>query len=157
MSINELTNYKYRGARAVILFHEQLLRQFVETWKTAKAAGIPLPQTKDANYSSYEALLRHVLWNAREYMVWICEKLELPDPQIDQAPDPEVIDAEVDRFVEHLTRQWRIPLVDVNKKRFYDVEYKSRWLTQYCIDAMLEHAAMHLVHHRFQLLELMEK
>ena len=80
MPKDELPNFRYRGARACILLHEQILRQFVETWKQAKAAGISLPESKTRDYDSFEVLLYHVLDSARWYMVWICEKLELPAP-----------------------------------------------------------------------------
>jgi hypothetical protein len=33
--------------------------------------------------------------------------------------------------------------------------YPSRWGTEYCIDAMLEHAVMHPIRHEFQLRNLM--
>lgn len=153
---DEFPPYKFQGAKASIRLHEVLLNEFLTVWKTCKAAGLPLPQTKDPNYSSYENLLRHVLWNAREYMVWICEKLELPDPQIEHTPDPEVIESEADLYVLHLIRQWRKPLAEVGRGRFLDYTYKSRWLTPYCIDAMLEHAAMHPLRHKFQLEHVME-
>lgn len=151
----ELSDFKYRGARALILMQEEMLKQFLELWKTAKSFDISLPQVKDPNYSSYEALLRHVLWNAREYMVWICEKLELPDPAIDHAPDPENIEKEADNYLAHLIAKLRIPLKDIGKQRFLQPEYQSRWGIYYCIDAMLEHAVMHLHRHYFQLQELM--
>lgn len=154
-SSDQFPIYKYQGAKAAIRLHEHLLKNFLSTWKSCKASGVPLPQTKDPNYNSYENLLRHVLWNAREYMVWICEKLELPDPKIDQTPDPEVIEKEADLYVHHLIRQWRKPLAEVGRGRFLDFTYKSRWLTHYCIDAMLEHAALHPLRHQFQLEQIM--
>jgi hypothetical protein len=154
--MKELTDFRYRGARAVILLHEKELRQFVETWKTAKALAVVLPETKDPNYVSLTALLRHVMHSARGYIVWICEKLELPDPQIRPAPDVEVIEAEVDDYLEHLLQQWRKPLVEVRGRRFYQPAYTAPWNVDYCIDAVLEHALVHPMRHRFQLQELME-
>lgn len=42
MPEDELPNFSYRGARACILLHEQILRQFVENLKQAKGSrGIP--------------------------------------------------------------------------------------------------------------------
>ena len=156
MPKEELPNFRYRGARACILLHEQIMPQFVETWKQAKTAGISLPESRGKDYDSFETLLYHVLYSARWYMVWICEKLELPDPEIQPVPSLENIEAEVDRYVEHLLQQYRKPLVDVRRKRFYQPGYPVPWEVDYCIDAMLEHAFMHPMRHRFQLLELME-
>ena len=39
-------------------------------------------------------LLNHALRAARGYMVWMCEKLELPDPEIEPPPELAVIEAE---------------------------------------------------------------
>lgn len=156
MPKDELPNFQYRGARACILLHEQIMRQFVETWKQAKAAGISLPESKFPHYDSLETLLHHVLDLAMKYMVWICEKLELPDPGIQSAPGVDRIEAEAHSYLEHLLERYRQPLVDVEGKRFYQPGYPAPWNVDYCIDAMLEHAAMHPMRHRFQLLELME-
>ena len=156
MPKDELANFTYRGARSCILLHEQILRQLVETWKQAKAADIALPASRTGDYDSFEALLYHVLDSARWYMVWTCEKLELPDPGIQPVPNIDNIEAEVDSYVEHLLQQYRKPLVDVRRRHFYQPGYPVPWEVDYCIDAMLEHAVMHSMRHRFQLLELME-
>jgi len=149
--------YNYRGARALVLLHEQHLRQFLDTWKEAKASGILLPKTDDPNYESFDMLLRHVLRWARGYMKWICEKLELPDPEIKAVPEANVIEAEAESYLRHLLEQWRKPLTDVPEGRFYKPEYTAPWKSNYCIDAMLEHAVMHPLRHSFQLTELMQK
>lgn len=156
MPIEELTDFRYRGARACILLHEQNMRQFVETWKQAKARGILLPESKFSQYDSYESLLHHVIDAAMMYMVWICEKLELTDPEIQPAPVVDRIEVEVDKYLEHLFEQYRKPLVEVGGRHFYQQGYPTPWKVDYCIDAMLEHAVMHPIRHRFQLLELME-
>ncbi len=153
----QLNDYRYRGARAAILLHEQTLREFIQTWEEAKAAGIALPETKDPTYDSYDSMLHHVFKWAREYMVWICEQLKLPDPQIDPPPPVERIAKETAPYLEHLLQQWRKPLVEVRRLDFYRPSYNSPWDIQYCIDAMMEHAVMHPVRHRFQLLELIGK
>ncbi len=155
--MDKLTKYRYRGARALVLLHEQRLRQFLDTWKKAKASGVLLPQTDDPNYESFNMLLRHVLRWARRYMVWICEKLELPDPEIKAVPEADVIEAEAENYLHHLLEQWRQPLIDVPEEKFYKPEYTAPWKSNYCIDAMLEHAVMHPVRHTFQLRELMEE
>ena len=157
MSKDEMSDFRYRGARACILLHEQHIRQFVETWKQFKAEGITLPQSKFSQYDSYEALLHHVVSLAGKYMNWVCEKLELPDPGIEPCPGLDRIEAEVDSYLDHLLARYRLPLVEVPGKSFYQPGYPAPWGVDYCLDAMMEHAVMHPLRHRFQLLELMEK
>ena len=152
-----LENYQYRGARALVLLHEQRLREFVETWRRSQASGLPLPQTSDPDYASNQHLLRHVLGAARGYMLWMCESLNLPNPGIRQPPSESEIEAGADEFVAHLLERWRMPLADLPEKVFHEATYPSRWKVHYCIDAMLEHAVMHPIRHTFQLRELMAR
>lgn len=154
-TIGDSMTFKYRGARAMILLHEEELRRFVDTWRRAKASGVKLPKTDDPDYASYDSLLRHVLGASRGYLTWSCEKLGLPDPAVEPAPDAGVIDAHCDRYLAHLLSRWRDPLKDVSEERFNLPEYPSRWRVLYCVDAMLEHAVMHPIRHRFQLEELL--
>jgi len=151
----DLFEYRYRGARAMVLMHERELWRFVEVWRKAKAAGVALPATDDPDYASLEHMLYHVLRAARGYMIWMCEKLELPDPQIQPAPPPERIEAEVDRYLEHLLARWRLPLAEVDEERASRPNYKSRWGMDYSIDSMLEHALVHPMRHAFQLEEML--
>ncbi|HPG41503.1 MAG TPA: hypothetical protein PLP19_19315 [bacterium] len=152
-----MQEYQYKGAQALLQLHERYLRSFLQTWRRASAANIILPQTDDPNYRSLATLLYHVMRCSRNYMVWICEKLELPDPGIDPAPEPDVIEAQADDYLEHLLSRWRLPLANVPEDRFYDRAYKSRWDVEYCIDAMLEHAVMHPIRHDYQLIKLINK
>jgi hypothetical protein len=152
---SQLPKYKYNGARSLVLLHDQYLRSFVQTWKQAKKQNIVLPETDDPAYVSLEAFLRHPLRSARGYMTWMCEKLELPDPQINPTPAVEVIEAEADNYLEHVIECWKLPLSDVPEDKFINTVYKSRWGVEYCIDAMLEHAVMHPLRHEFQLKNLM--
>jgi uncharacterized damage-inducible protein DinB len=154
--MSELENYRYRGARALVLLHEKHLRECVAVWKRAKAAGVKLPETDDEDYLSWETLLRHILRAARGYMVWMCSNLDLPDPDIRATPEPENIEAEAEAYLEHLLERWQPPLTDVEERRF-DEEYQSNWGVVYCIDAMLEHAVMHPIRHQFQLENLMRQ
>ena len=154
--MQEMTEYRYGGARALVLLHEQEMRKFLDVWKRAKAAGVSLPETDDPDYASIETLLLHVLLCARSYMMWMCRMLGEPDPEIRPGPDADTVAAEADSFVEHLLERWRVPLRDVHPDRFYKPAYLSAWDVEYCIDAMLEHAVMHPFRHRFQLERLME-
>lgn len=152
----QLPEYRYGGARAMVLLHEHHLRRVLETWSRAKASGLDLPETSDPDYASLDVLLRHVCRAARGYMVWICEVLGLPDPKIRKVPEAEELFGEVQRYLEHLLERWRVPLTDVDEERFYRPEFPSRWKTKYCVDAMLEHAVMHPIRHEFQLNALLE-
>jgi hypothetical protein len=149
--------HRFNGARSMIILHDQHLRSFVDTWKRALAASIQLPETADPSYASMQSLLRHVLRAARGYMVWMCEMLELPDPSIEPTPDDADIEAAADAYLEHLADRWSVPLVDVAESRFEDREYASRWGTNYCIDAMMEHAVMHPLRHEYQLRVLLQR
>ena len=95
-------NYRYNGARALVLLHEQQLKSCLKTWRQAKKMGIILPSTDDADYLSLETLLKHIFRAARGYMTWICEKLQLPDPEIAPQPVPDRVEADADAFVVHL-------------------------------------------------------
>jgi hypothetical protein len=147
--------YRSRAVRALVVLHDDHLRRFLDTWKRARTASIVLPVTDDPAYASLDTLLRHVLGAARGYMTWMCEMLELPDPQIRVAPDAAVLAAEADGYMEHVLERWRAPLQQVTDDQLERPEYPSRWQTRYCIDAMLEHAVMHPIRHAFQLEELM--
>jgi hypothetical protein len=155
-TIADLQHYRYRGARASILLHEREMRRFVETWKRASAMRLALPVTDDPCYESREHLLQHILRAARGYMVWICEQLGLPDPQIEPTPEPDKIVARADEYLEHVLARWRLPLADVDEERMSHPSYVSRWGMDYSIDSMLEHAVCHPIRHTFQLEELME-
>jgi len=153
----ELPTYRDRGARALVLLHEQQLPLFVQAWQRAKRAGVRLPQTDDPNYASLEALAAHVLRGARGYMTWICEHLDLPDPGIPPAPEPDAVEAQADAWVAEALERWRAPLSDVAPERLGDRTYLSRWGQPYTIGAMLEHAVVHPMRHRLQLDELLER
>lgn len=151
------TRYRYGGARTSVVLHERYMRKFLATWRDAVAADVALPETDNPNYESHEALLRHILSWSRRYMMWMCEMLSLPDPQIPPVPEVEVVRSEVGPYLEKLLEQWRTPLADVRQEQFMKPEFEAPWKVKYCIDAMLEHAVMHPLRHRFQLLELMNK
>lgn len=153
--MKELRHYNHRGARALVLLHDQYLRSFYQVWCEAKRCNITLPETDDTAYSSRDTLMGHVLAAARGYMIWICKQLELPEPAIDDIPEDDEMDAKAEAYLDHLLARWRLPLADVPKSEFEPKTYASNWGTHYCIDAMLEHAVMHPIRHEFQLRELM--
>ena len=154
--MNTLKKYKYNGARSLVLLHEKHLASCLSVWREAKKAGLILPETEDKDYESLDTLLRHILRAARNYMIWICSKLNLPDPEIKKEPEPELIETKADEYVPHLIDRWRLPLSDIPEEKFHSPVYTSNWGVEYCIDAMLEHAVMHPIRHEFQLKNLME-
>ena len=155
MPIHDLEDYRYRGARALVLLHEKEMRALLPVWRQARAAAVRLPATEDPDYASLDALLHHALRAARAYMTWLGEKLGLPDPGIEPAPDAARVEQEAERYVEHLLARWRTPLAEVEEARF-GATHKTRWGEDMSCEGMLEHAVMHPVRHRFQLEELME-
>ena len=139
----------------MVLLHERHMREFLAVWRQFRESGVALPKTEDRDYQSPARLLRHVLGAAYGYMSWMCDKLNLPDPQIRKPPEEAVIEAEADAYLAHLLERWRLPLAEVPEDSFGRV-YESRWGVLYCIDSMLEHAVMHPIRHTFQLSELMQ-
>lgn len=152
----ELGHYRYRGARALVLLHDAEMRRCLAVWRQAKASNVALPETTDEDYASLEHLL-HILRAARGYLVWVCKQLELSDPGIRPAPDAVDIEGEADGYLEHVLERWRDPLEGVPESAFEPAVYLSSWGTPYAIEAMLEHAVMHPVRHRFRLEELLER
>lgn len=154
----ELSTYKSRAARALVLLHEKHLRECLEVWKQAKAANIKLPETDNENYQSLQTLLKHILGASGSYLVWICKNLELPNPEIRPVLEADTIDIEADRYLEHLLERWSLPLIDVEEEKLYYPEYASNGGTHHhCIDIMLQHAVMHPIRHEFQLQELIRR
>jgi hypothetical protein len=126
MPMNEIADYRYRGARALVLLHERSMRELLSTWLRAKAAGLRLPETTDPDYLSLESLLHHVLRSARGYMTWMCEKLGLPDPDIDPAPEAPCVERDAARWTEHLLACWQPPLAGIEEARFGESRCASR-------------------------------
>lgn len=149
--------YKYNGTKALVALHEIHLRSFYKTWQQAKQVGVKLPESDDPYYKSLDTLLYHLLRSARGYMIWMCKQLNLPDPQIDEAPLPEIVVEKAESYLNYLIDKWKYPLKDVPSELFEDKVYKSNWDVEYCIDAMLEHAVMHPIRHEFQLMNLINK
>ena len=155
MPTKVLKEYRWRGARALVILHEKEMRALLPVWRQAVAAGVRLPPTDDPSYQSLETLMHHALGASRGYMTWLCEKLGLPDPGITEAPAPDHVAREAESFLEHLLERWRVSLADVEGSRFEAI-HKTRWGEDMSLEGMLEHAVMHPIRHRFQLEELME-
>jgi uncharacterized damage-inducible protein DinB len=149
--------YKYAGAQALVALHAQHLRAFMATWRRADSAAVELPPTTDPAYASREALLAHVLSCAARYLTWICEKLELVAPNLEEHPEPEGFAARADEYLEDVLAAWERHLRELTAEMADRRVYQSWWGVPYCIDAMLEHAVMHPIRHAYQLEVLLAK
>jgi uncharacterized damage-inducible protein DinB len=147
--------WQYRGVRALVTLHERELSRFTDTWKTAKARDVALPGTKHTPETTLEDVLVHVLHWARDYLVWSCEKLQLPDPGCAPIPEVSVVARKVDAYVEHLLARWKEPFRELPEDAFCEPVYRTRWGSHYPVEALLEHAVVHPMRHRLQLEELM--
>ena len=152
---DDLPAYRFAGARALVLLHDRELRAFVAVWRRARDLHLELPASADPSYASLDHLLEHVVRCAGSYLTWICEQLRLDDPGIRPPPPVAAVAGEADAWVEHVLERWRTPLRDLTEEASERPEYPSRWGPRYCIDAMLEHAVMHPLRHRFQLERLL--
>ncbi len=148
-------SYKCGGAKALVTLHEQYLREFLSVWRAADQQGVELPRVSDPDYQSRAALLAHVMGCAAGYLMWICEQLAFPRPEVERRPDPESLVDRADEYMEQVLAAWSRPLRDLTEERAYEPAHKSNWGSPYCIDAMLEHAVMHPVRHTHQLRRLM--
>jgi uncharacterized damage-inducible protein DinB len=154
MNSADLKPYKYNGAHALVILHEKYMKLCLHTWQEAKSLGIKLPETDDQDYQSLDTLLRHIFRASRGYLTWMCDKLNLADPEIEKVPEAAVIESGAEAYLVHLLEKWRLPLADIPEEKFHKPTFTSRWGVEYCIDAMLEHAVMHPIRHEFQLRNL---
>lgn len=150
-------SYQYGGAKTLVALHEQSLREFLDVWREADRQGIVLPETSNPNYASRATLLAHVLGCAGRYLVWICEQLALPEPEVEQWPDPEDLAPRAQAHMERVLEAWREPLRGLTEDRAYEPAHPSRWGPAYCIDAMMEHAVLHPIRHTHQLRQLLSE
>jgi len=89
-------------------------------------------------------------------MIWMCEKLDLPKPDLSPLPDATQIETEAALYFEQLLEKWKTFLAGVPEELFFNQTYVSRWGVLYTIEAMLEHAVLHPMRHSFQLREIMD-
>jgi len=151
----ELGHYQSRAVRALVLIHDQYMREFLQTWKEARAKGIRLPETDSEDYKSLDHLLRHVLRSSGIYISRMCGHLKLSAPDIPPVPEVKEIAAVADEYLEDLLAYWRLPLAGVMDADLEPEVYVPGM--HYWVDAMLEHAAFHPIRHQFQLKELMRQ
>ncbi len=150
----DTSRYEYPGAGRLVRLHERHLSTFVELWKQASARSLALPSDAGEAYRSPAHLLHHVLGCARSYLAWSCEVLSLPPLPLAPLASVDELDARVDHEVAVVVDAWRDPLAAVPEPAFHIV-HPSRWGVGYCVDAMLEHAVMHVIRHSHQLEDLL--
>jgi len=148
--------YKYKGASAMVVLHDRHMKSLLGVWLEAKSRNVPLPDTEDKDYVSLDSLHRHIFRASRGYMIWMCDKLDLPDPEIKAVPDADVISQEAEGYLEYLLDKWRTPLAGIEESRYFSPTYTSRWGVEYCIESMLEHAVLHPIRHEYQLRNLID-
>lgn len=147
--------HKYRGAQAMIELHETEMRRFFDVWSQAHQRGLALPPSDDPDYAWTETLLRHVLEAARGYLRWVCRVLELPEPQIQEPPEVDTIASQAANYLDHLLDCWRDPLAGVDEELFFSPGHPTSWDLDVCVESMLEHAIVHPMRHRHQLVGLL--
>ena len=150
--------FQSRGVRALVMLQMAEMRQLFEVWKKAKRLGVRLPKTLDPDYKDLDLLMRHPLRACRGYLTWLCEVLGRPDPGVPDPPEPEEVAKKGAAYLEELERGWHKHMAWMpNEVLDSFVVHTTRWGAPMTVEAMLEHAAVHPMRHRFQLEELIEK
>lgn len=150
--------FKSRGVRALVQLQMDEMSQLFAVWKRAKRVGVKLPATRDPAYASLDWLMRHPLRSCRGYLTWLCEVLGRPDPGVPDPPAPERVSAEGAAYLKVLAKAWEKHMAWMPSKVLDSFSlYTSRWGAQMTVEAMFEHAAVHPMRHRFQLVELIAK
>ncbi|MCK9211813.1 MAG: hypothetical protein M0P61_13320 [Ignavibacteriaceae bacterium] len=54
MQAKYLEEYKYNGARSMVLLHEKYLTSLLQTWQEAKRLNIKLPETDDSDMNRWK-------------------------------------------------------------------------------------------------------
>ncbi len=150
--------YRSRGVRAVVHLQMAEMERLLVVWKQARRLGVRLPATRDPAYQDLDTLLRHPLRSCRGYLTWLCEVLGRPEPRLPEPPAPERVAAEAASYLEVLARAWARHMAWMTDRTFQSRKvHVSRWGAPMTVEAMLEHAAVHPMRHRFQLEELIAK
>ena len=154
MKSEKTGHYQSSAVRALVALHQREMHNFMVIWNNAVKMNVTLPPTEDPSCKTFDAMMSHVLHASRGYVRWICDQLNLTEPQIDRPSNSMNFLTESADYLESLLDVWSTALLRITDDECY-VEFKSRWNTIYCIDGMLEHAVMHPVRHSFQLEKLM--
>ena len=150
--------FKSRGVRALVMLQMAEMRRLFVVWKKAKRLGVELPKTLDPDYKDLDLLMRHPLRACRGYLTWLCEVLERPEAIIPDPPEPADVAKKGEAYLDVLERGWHKHMAWMpNEVLDSFVVHTSRWGAPMTVEAMLEHAAVHPMRHRFQLEELIAK
>ena len=150
--------FKSRGVRALVQLQMDEMSQLFAVWKRAKRVGVKLPATRDPAYASLDLLMRHPLRSCRGYLTWLCEVLGRPDPGVPDPPAAERVSTEGAAYLKVLAKAWEKHMAWMPSKVLDSFSlYTSRWGAPMTVEAMFEHAAVHPMRHRFQLVELIAK
>jgi hypothetical protein len=150
--------FKSRGVRALVHLQMREMNQLFVVWKKAKRAAVKLPRTKDPAYQSLDLLMRHPLRSCRGYLTWLCEVLDRTDPGVPDPPEPGSVAARGAAYLRVLAKAWEKHMAWMPNSVFDSPDlHKSRWGALMTVEAMLEHALVHPMRHRFQLEELIAK
>lgn len=150
--------FKSRGVRALVMLQMDEMEQLFAVWKKAKRLGVKLPATRDPAYQSLDLLMRHPLRSCRGYLTWLCEVLDRPDPRIPDPPEPEKVAVHGAAYLKVLAKAWEKHMAWMPAKVLDSFAvHTSRWGAPMTVEAMLEHAVVHPMRHRFQLEELIAK
>jgi uncharacterized damage-inducible protein DinB len=153
-----MSDFKSRAVRSLVELHEVEMRKFFETWDRFVASGAPMPDARgDADYQSRDHLIGHVCRAARGYLTWIGEQLGRAVTDVDPETDALKIAPRAKEFMAAVLAAWRRHLPAVVDAELEPQVYKSRWGVPFSIEAMLEHAVVHPMRHRFQLEKLLEE
>lgn len=153
MSIKK--DFKYRGARALVILHQNELQRFLQVWEKAKSLNITPPVSDDPDYESMEALLLHVFRSARHYLQWIADKLSWNDPILPLLPSENLVQSTANEFINGLNEAYQETLSELSEEDAERV-FKSKWGVEFSIESMLEHAVVHPMRHRLQIEEWIE-
>ena len=146
-----MTEYRSPYAKTMVLLHATHLLDFLRTWKIAKNMRLSLEGTK---YQSADGLYVHVVSRSRDCLIRTCTELRLPVPAIREPPSPPFSEAVGDEYLKHLLDQWIYPLRDVVEQQLRQPSQPKPLDTTPPITAVLEHAVMHTLRHKFELSEL---
>ena len=150
--------FKSRGVRALVMLQMKEMDRLFVVWKQAKRVGVKLPATRDPAYQSMDLLMRHPLRSCRGYLTWLCEVLNRPDPKVPEPPDAEQVATRGAAYLKVLAKAWEKNMAWMPGRTLDSFRvHTSRWGAPMTVEAMLEHAAVHPMRHRFQLEELIAK
>lgn len=146
--------FKSRGVRALVQLQMDEMERLFAVWKKAKRLGVKLPATRDPAYQSIDLLMRHPLRSCRGYLTWLCEVLGRPEARVPDPPEAENVGSQGAAYLKVLAKAWGKHVAWMSTKSLYsDKVHTTRWGAPMTVEAMLEHAVVHPMRHRFQLEE----